>query len=73
MNLILLICALVNFISADLIGWHRQYAISHKSRKSNHQSHRSSYQDALLKHMLANGDTENAMRLIAFLHSKNQY
>ena len=71
MNLIILLCTLVNLIAADLIGWHRQHAISHKPRQASRQSNRTNYQDALLKHMLANGDTENAMRLITFLQRQN--
>ena len=70
MNIIVLFGALVNCIAGDLIGWNRQHAVSYKSRQSANDNS-SNYRDALLKHMLTNGDMENAKRLIAFLHSKN--
>ena len=69
MNFTILLLVLINLISADLISWNRQLAISQKSRQYGSRSS-SSYQDLLLAHMLKNGDTDNARRLIAYIHSR---
>ena len=69
MNFTILLLVIINLISADLISWNRQRAISQKSRQYGSRSS-SSYQDLLLAHMLKTGDTENARRLIAYIHSR---
>ena len=63
--------SLLNIITADLIGWNRQYAVSVKSRQALSrvfESYTGAYIAQLLEHMLKNGNSRDAKRLMYTLY-----
>ena len=62
-----LVLSLLSLVSADLIGWNRQYAVSAKSSKALRIRAFESYTGQLLEHMLKNGNNQDAKLFMRFL------
>ena len=66
-----LFLSLLNINTADLISWNRQYAVSVKSRQAPvraFESYTGAYTAQLLEHMLKNGNSRDAKRLMYTLY-----
>ena len=59
---------LLNISTADLIGWNRHYAVSVKSRQALSRNRTGAYRAQLLEHMLKNGNSRDAKRLMYTLY-----
>ena len=62
-----LVLSLLNIVNADLISWNRQYAVSAKSSQAEQKRAFASYTGQIIEHLLKNGNTRDAKRLMYIL------